>query len=90
MMPTASQQNAVHRADVQWNKSKGKTFTVAGQHYVSEYKNFYSGWTIRLHYGTGLRDGFWYIFNEAGDIVGHEHSLTWAKSAAGYYLSKEA
>ena len=32
-MQTASQQNAAHRADIEWVKSKGKIFEVAGQRY---------------------------------------------------------
>ena len=88
-MQTVSQQNAAHRADPQWIKSKGKNFEVAGQRYISEYTNPFTGWVIRLHYGTGLRDGFWYVFDTKGDIVEQAHSLTWAKSAAAYKV-KEA
>ena len=84
MMPSPSQQNAAHRADAQWVKSRGKVFQIAGQRYISEYTNPFTGWAIRLHYGTGLRDGSWYVFDANGDIVEHMHSLTWAKSAAKY------
>lgn len=89
-MQTASQQNAAHHADVKWVKSTGKSFTVAGLHYVSEYINPFTGWVIRLHYGTGLRDGFWYVFDASGDIVGHEHTLTWAKAFAAYKSGQQS
>ena len=84
MMPSTSQQNAAHRTDPQWIKSKGKVFTVDGQRYISEYLNPFTGWAIRLHYGTGLRDGRWYVFNADGEIVEQMQTLTWAKGAAAY------
>lgn len=85
-MNTTSQ-NAAHRTDVRWIKAKGKRFDVNGQRYVSEYLNPGNGWAIRKHFGTGLRDGRWYVFNEAGEIVTEGHSLTFAKGFADLEMS---
>lgn len=82
MLPTASKQNAFHRNDVRWVKSKGKLFTVYGVRYVSEYVNPFSGWTIRKEYGNGLASsGWWVIFDQNDQIVDKRDTLTWAKAA---------
>lgn len=79
---TQARQNAAHRNDVQWTKTKGNDFRVNGQRYISEYVNPFTGQQIRKHYGTGLRDGRWFIFDAAGAVTGDAHSLTWAKLEA--------
>jgi len=82
MMNSTATQNRIHRNDVAWTKTKGNDFRVNGQRYISEYCNTFTGWTIRKHYGTGLRDGAWYVFDQNGDVVDTAHSLTWAKGWA--------
>lgn len=79
---TQARQNKAHREDVRWIKTNGKRFDVNGQQYISEYLNPWNGWAIRKHFGTGLRDGAWYVFDASGDVVEIAHSLTWAKLAA--------
>ena len=79
MHPTTAQ-NIAHRNDIVWMKSKGKSFTVNGERYTSEYRNLFNGQTIRKSWKMTGQD--WFIFNEANEIVGRAHSLTWAKIAA--------
>ena len=79
---TQANQNRAHRNDIQWIKTKGNRFDVAGQQYISEYLNPCTGGAIRQHIGTGQRDGAWFVFDESGDVVETIESLTWAKAAA--------
>jgi hypothetical protein len=72
-------QNNAHRADLNWTKSKGKSFKVNGENYLSEYTTF-DGQSIRKGWRMTGQD--WFIFNAADEIVGRAHSLTWAKIAA--------
>lgn len=76
-MHTTVAQNANHRTDIAWIKSKGKSFDAAGEHFISEYVNPWNGMAIRKSWRMTGAD--WFIFNAAGEIVGRAHSLTWAK-----------
>lgn len=76
-MHTTVAQNANHRTDIAWIKSKGKSFDAAGEHFISEYVNPWNGMAIRKSWRMTGTD--WFIFNAAGEIVGRAHSLTWAK-----------
>ena len=76
-MHTTTAQNITHRADLAWTKSKGKTFAINGENYGSEYVNLFTGQTIRKGHRMTGQD--WFIFNEANEITGRAHSLTWAK-----------
>ncbi|TAJ21796.1 MAG: hypothetical protein EPO65_00415 [Dehalococcoidia bacterium] len=76
-MNTTTSQNAAHRNDLAWIKSQGKSFTVNGEGYISEYVNPWNGMAIRKSWRMTGRD--WFIFDAAGNIVGRSHSLTWAK-----------
>lgn len=78
--PTVAQ-NAAHRTDVAWIKSKGKRFHAAGESYTSEYLNPWTGQAIRKSWRMTGHD--WHIFDAAGTLVGRAHSLTWAKYTAG-------
>lgn len=89
-MNTTREQNAAHRTDVRWIKTKGNDFRVNGQRYVSEYQNPWNGWAIRKHFGTGLGDGWWYVFDTNGDVIAHGHSLTYAKVEAGFKMQTAA
>jgi hypothetical protein len=77
--PTVSQNNA-HRTDIAWTKAKGKSFKVNGENYISEYRNIFTGQSIRKGWRMTGQD--WFIFNEADQIIGRAHSLTWAKFEA--------
>ena len=79
-MHTTTVQNKDHRNDIVWMKSKGKSFDVNGEHYISEYRNLFTGQSIRKGWKMTGQD--WFIFNEANEIVKRAHSLTWAKIAA--------
>lgn len=81
-MNTTSSQNTAHRNDVHWIKTKGNDFRVNGQRYISEYLNPWNGMAIRKHFGTGLKDGWWYVFDANGDVIEQAHSLTFAKGFA--------
>lgn len=79
---TITTQNAAHRADVQWVKSAGRSFDVAGEHYVSEYVNVFTGQAIRK--GWRMTGNDWTIFAADGTVTGQAYSLTFAKyEAAG-------
>ena len=79
-MTTTPAQNIAHRNDIVWMKSKGKSFRVNGENYISEYRNLFTGQAIRKDWRMTGND--WIIFNEAGEIVKRAHSLTWAKLEA--------
>ena len=87
---TQAAQNKAHRNDIRWIKTKGNDFRVNGQRYISEYLNPFNGWAIRKHFGTGLRDGAWYVFDAAGDVVEVAHSLTFAKGFASWKMEAAA
>lgn len=75
-MHTTTAQNAAHRNDLAWTKTKGKSFNVSGESYISEYKNF-DGMAIRK--GWRMTGHDWFVFDAAGKIVGRSYSLTQAK-----------
>lgn len=77
---TTTTQNAAHRTDVAWVKSTGKSFKVNDENYLSEYRNIVTGQSIRKGWRMTGQD--WFIFNEAEQITGRSHSLTWAKYEA--------
>lgn len=79
-MNTSPAQNQAHRNDIAWHKSGGRSFNVAGEHFISEYRNIFTGQTIRKSWRMTGRD--WFIFDEAGNVTGTAHSLTWAKIEA--------
>lgn len=79
-MTTTAAQNIAHRNDLTWTKSKGKSFKVNGESYLSEYTTF-DGLSIRK--GWRMTGADWFIFNAADEIIGRSHSLTWAKIEAG-------
>jgi hypothetical protein len=76
-METTSQQNAAHRTDIAWMKSKGRSFDAAGEHFISEYVNPWTGQAIRKSWRMTGQD--WFVFDAQGNIVDRAHSLTWAK-----------
>ncbi len=76
-MHTTVSQNLAHRADLAWQKSKGKSFTAGSERYTSEYLNIFTGQAIRKSWRMTGQD--WYIFDAAGNITGRAHSLTFAK-----------
>ncbi len=77
MTHTTVTQNTAHRTDIAWIKSKGKSFTVNGEGYISEYLNPWTGQAIRKSWRMTGQD--WFIFNAEGNVTGRAHSLTWAK-----------
>lgn len=80
-MHTTVAQNIAHRTDLIWTKSKGKSFKVGCENYISEYTTI-DGTSIRK--GWRMTGADWYTFNAADEIIGRAHSLTWAKyEAAG-------
>ena len=79
-METTSAQNTAHRTDLAWVKTTGKSFKVNGENYLSEYTNIFTGQSIRKGWRMTGQD--WFIFNEANEITGRAHSLTWAKFEA--------
>lgn len=76
-MHTTTEQNKAHRNNIAWMKTKGKSFHVNGELYISEYLNPWNGMAIRKSWRMTGHD--WFIFDAAGNIVGRSHSLTWAK-----------
>lgn len=79
MHPTTAQ-NAAHRNDIVWAKSKGRRFLVNHESYTSEYLNLFTGQAIRKDWRMTGRD--WVLFDTNNNITGRAHSLTWAKLAA--------
>ena len=77
---TTTSQNAAHRTDMAWVKSVGKSFRINDENYLSEYRNIVTGQSIRKGWRMTGQD--WFIFNEADQITGRSHSLTWAKYEA--------
>lgn len=86
-MHTTVAQNAAHRADSEWIKSKGKTFNVNGETFVSEYVNAFTGWSIRKSWRMTGRD--WLIFDADNNEIARAHSLTFAKYDAAEHYTKE-
>jgi len=76
-MHTTTAQNANHRNDIAWMKTKGKSFKAAGESFISEYTNPWNGMAIRKSWRMTGND--WFVFNAAGEIVARSHSLTAAK-----------
>lgn len=79
-MHTTTAQNQAHRNDIAWMKSKGKSFSAAGESFISEYTNPWTGQAIRKSWRMTGQD--WFIFDAAGNVTGRSHSLTWAKLEA--------
>lgn len=79
-MHTTTAQNKAHRNDIAWIKTSGKSFTVNGEGYISEYLNPFTGQAIRKSWRMTGQD--WFIFDAEGNITGRSHSLTWAKFEA--------
>ena len=76
-MHTTVAQNKAHRADLAWQKSKGKSFSANGERYTSEYLNIFTGQAIRKSWRMTGQD--WFIFDAQGNVTGRAHSLTFAK-----------
>lgn len=76
-MNTTTSQNANHRNDLAWTKTKGKSFKVNAELYISEYVNPWNGMAIRKSWRMTGAD--WFVFDAAGNIAGRAHSLTQAK-----------
>lgn len=79
-MHTTTAQNLAHRADLTWIKSKGKSFKVNGESYLSEYSNAATGQSIRKGWRMTGQD--WFIFDADDKITGRAYSLTYAKFEA--------
>lgn len=79
-MNTTTIQNKNHRNDINWIKSKGKSFKVGAETYISEYVNPFTGQAIRK--SARMTGSDWYVFDAAGNIAARAHSLTWAKMDA--------
>lgn len=79
-MNTTTAQNKAHRNDIVWTKTPGKSFKAAGETFISEYVNPWNGMAIRKSWRMTGAD--WFIFSAAGEVVGRENSLTWAKMEA--------
>lgn len=76
-MHTTTAQNKAHRTDVAWIKTTGRSFDAAGEHYISEYLNPFTGQAIRKSWRMTGRD--WHIFDAAGARVATAATLTIAK-----------
>ena len=63
-MHTTTEQNKAHRNDIAWMKTKGKSFHVNGELYISEYLNPWNGMAIRKSWRMTGHD--WFIFDAAG------------------------
>ncbi|HEU5046135.1 MAG TPA: hypothetical protein VFT75_18590 [Nocardioidaceae bacterium] len=86
-MTTTTDQNHTHRNDPAWTKTPGRQFTADnGEQYISEYRNPFTGQTIRKSWRMTGRD--WHVFDAAGQLVSREHSLTYAKWFAEYALTQ--
>lgn len=79
-MNTTAAQNSSHRTDTAWTKTVGKSFRVNGELYISEYRNLFTGQTIRKGWRMTGQD--WFIFDAADNITGRAFSLTYAKFEA--------
>ena len=71
-MNTTVSQNRSHRTDIAWWKTTGRSFHVGGEHYVSEYRNVFTGQAIRKDWRMTGRD--WVIFDASGTVTGRAHS----------------
>lgn len=63
-MNTTTEQNKAHRTDIAWVKSTGRSFDAAGERYISEYVNPWTGRAIRKSWRMTGRD--WHIFESDG------------------------
>jgi hypothetical protein len=79
-MNSTAAQNSIHRTDLAWVKTAGKSFKVNDENYLSEYRNIFTGQAIRKDWRMTGHD--WIIFDGADNIVARSHSLTWAKLEA--------
>jgi hypothetical protein len=79
-MHTTTAQNMAHRSDIAWMKTKGKSFNAAGEHFISEYLNPWTGQAIRKSWRMTGQD--WFIFDAEGNVTGRAYSLTFAKYEA--------
>ena len=79
-MNTTAAQNTAHRTDIAWVKTTGKSFKVNGETYLSEYRNIFTGQSIRK--GWRMTGVDWFIFNAADEITRRAFSLTFAKYEA--------
>lgn len=80
-MHTTTAQNKAHRNDIAWIKSGvDKGIRVKGHWFISEYRNPWTGQTIRKSGRMSGQD--WFIFDAEGNVTGRAHSLTWAKMDA--------
>lgn len=76
-MNSTTEQNRAHRTDVVWQKSNGRRFTVAGELYLAEYCNVFTGEAIRKDWRMTGHD--WLTFDADGNITGRYATLTIAK-----------
>lgn len=80
-MTNTVQQNKAHRTSTTWLKTPGKNFRVAGELYLSEYVNVFTGQAIRKSWRMTGAD--WHLFDADGTRQDFGHStLTMAKVAA--------
>ena len=77
MNTTTATQNQAHRTDAEWVKTPGRSHDHDGEHFISEYRNPFTGQTIRKSWRMTGRD--WHVFNAAGALDCSAHSLTAAK-----------
>jgi uncharacterized protein YacL (UPF0231 family) len=75
-MTTTVAQNMAHRADIAWTKT-AKAVRVNSENYTSEYRNVFTGQSVRKDWRMTGQD--WVIFDSNDKITGRAHSLTWAK-----------
>lgn len=78
-MISTTAQNKAHKLDGTWIKTASRT-QAAGEHWLSEYTNGFTGQVIRKGWRMTGQD--WYIFDAEGNVTGRARSLTWAKLAA--------
>jgi len=78
--PTVAQ-NAAHRNDIAWEKSKGKSFTAetprGTERFTSEYLNHFTDQAIRKSWRMTGRD--WWVFEADGTVTERCATLTLAK-----------
>ena len=79
MHPTTAQ-NAAHRNDIAWIKTTGRDFRAAGERYISEYTNPFTGQAIRKSWRMTGMD--WHLFDTDGALSSRHRSLTIAKLEA--------
>lgn len=77
-MTTTVQKNKAHRNDIAWEKvAVDQGAKVPGHWFTSEYRNLFTGQTIRK---SGRMQGCdWFVFDAVGNVVTRAGSLTYAK-----------